>query len=233
MTVGDGRHARRSAPPTPADAAHFAKTTLRERARRGRRGRQAAPTPPSWWSAACRSSTAARRTTAPRWRSPRARRRWSRPSGRPTRTRSWCVENSYPTRSTGSRRTSRRSCGRRTPARRPATRSPTCCSATSTPPAGSPRPGTARDADLPSILDYDIIGSRPDLPVLPRHAAVRVRARPVSYTRFRYGGLRRGRASGDARPAPRSTSPTPGERAGDEVVQLYTHQRELARQARR
>ena len=79
----------------------------------------------------------------------------------------------------GAGQRARRSCGPRMPGRRPGTRSRTCCSATSTRPGGSRRPGTGPTRDLPDILDYDIIKAAPDLPVLRRRPALRVRARPV------------------------------------------------------
>ena len=72
-----------------------------------------------------------------------------------------------------------RCCGRRTAARRPAPPWPACWPATSPPPAASRRPGTRDDADLPDLLDYDVIGARADVPVLRGHAAVPVRPRPV------------------------------------------------------
>ncbi|MGD1217403.1 glycoside hydrolase family 3 C-terminal domain-containing protein [Streptomyces krungchingensis] len=76
----------------------------------------------------------------------------------------------------------------------------------------------ASESDLPSILDYDIIKSdrtyqyfkgRPLYPF----------GHGLSYTSFRYGGLKR--VDGGYQVAVTNT----GSRAGDEVVQLYTHQR--------
>ncbi|MEU1028694.1 glycoside hydrolase family 3 C-terminal domain-containing protein [Streptomyces mirabilis] len=73
-------------------------------------------------------------------------------------------------------------------------------------------------SDLPSILDYDIIKSDRTYQYF--------KGRPLypfgyglSYTTFRYGALKR--VAGGYEVAVTNT----GERAGDEVVQLYTHQR--------
>ncbi|MER8005799.1 glycoside hydrolase family 3 C-terminal domain-containing protein [Streptomyces sp. NPDC094149] len=74
------------------------------------------------------------------------------------------------------------------------------------------------ESDLPSILDYDIIKSgrtyqyftgRPLYPF----------GYGLSYTSFRYGGLRQVKGGWEV-----SVTNT-GSRAGDEVVQLYVHQR--------
>ena len=184
------RRTARSALGTPRPrAAHFAKEVVQQRRRRRGRRRPRAPTRRSWWSAASRSSTAARPTTAPPWRSARASRSWSRPCGRPTRNTVVVLEDSYPTTIGVEQATSRRSCG---------------------PPTRAPRPGHAladvlfgdynpagrltqtwyrSDADLPSILDYDVIGSRRDLPVLPRARRSTRSATACRYTTFRYGGV--------------------------------------------
>ena len=111
--------------------------------------------------------------------------------------------------------------GRRDRARR----SPTCSSATSTRPAGSPRPGTARTDGLPDILDYDIINGRPDLPVLPGRRRSTRSGTACRYTSFRYGTLRAGRHRADGTVTVSVDVTNTGSRAGDEVVQLYTHQR--------
>ena len=81
------------------------------------------------------------------------------------------------TRSTGPTSTCRRSCGPPTAVRSSATRWPTCCSATPTRPAGSPRPGTVRRRPAgPARLRHH--RHRRDLPLLPGHPALPVRARP-------------------------------------------------------
>ncbi|MFF8971619.1 glycoside hydrolase family 3 C-terminal domain-containing protein [Streptomyces sp. NPDC014995] len=74
------------------------------------------------------------------------------------------------------------------------------------------------EADLPSILDYDIIKSDRTYQYFtgrPLHPF----GHGLSYTTFRYGGLRH--VSGGYEVKVTNT----GSRAGDEVVQLYTHQR--------
>jgi beta-glucosidase len=82
------------------------------------------------------------------------------------------------------------------------------------------------DADLPSILDYDIIASD--------RTYLYYKGRPLypfgyglSYTTFRYSDIRTGTrsvgADGTVDVSVRVTNM--GRRAGDEVVQLYTHQR--------
>lgn len=82
------------------------------------------------------------------------------------------------------------------------------------------------DADLPDILDYDIIKAQrtyqyfTGVPLFPF-------GHGLSYSSFRYGELRLGSPSvgpkGTVRVSVRVTN-TSG-RAGDEVVQLYSHQR--------
>jgi beta-glucosidase len=78
------------------------------------------------------------------------------------------------------------------------------------------------DADLPDILEYDIIKARRTYlyfegdPLYPF-------GHGLSYTTFRYGDLRVGRSHGAVRVSVPVTNT--GSRAGDEVVQLYTHQR--------
>jgi beta-glucosidase len=80
------------------------------------------------------------------------------------------------------------------------------------------------DADLPDILDYDIIKRDRTYQYFngdPLYAF----GHGLSYTSFRYSDLRLGR------PGPQGTFEATvkvtntGKRAGDEVVQLYTHQR--------
>jgi beta-glucosidase len=78
------------------------------------------------------------------------------------------------------------------------------------------------DADLPDILDYDIIKSD--------RTYLYYRGRPLypfgyglSYTAFRYGHLRVSTSGGHVDATVEVTNV--GKRAGDEVVQLYTHQR--------
>ena len=78
------------------------------------------------------------------------------------------------------------------------------------------------DADLPDILDYDIIKSD--------RTYLYYRGRPLypfghglSYTAFRYGHLRVSASGGHVDATVDVTNV--GKRAGDEVVQLYTHQR--------
>ncbi|MDX3314508.1 glycoside hydrolase family 3 C-terminal domain-containing protein [Streptomyces sp. NPDC054884] len=75
------------------------------------------------------------------------------------------------------------------------------------------------DSDLPSILDYDIIKSN--------RTYLYYKGQPLypfgyglSYTTFRYGGLKRVSDGYELKVT------NTGRRAGDEVVQLYVHQRE-------
>jgi len=82
------------------------------------------------------------------------------------------------------------------------------------------------DADLPSILDYDIIASDRTYQYF-RGRPLYAFGHGLSYTRFRYGDVRltrRTAATGDTVVAHVEVTNT-GARAGDEVVQLYTHQR--------
>jgi beta-glucosidase len=79
------------------------------------------------------------------------------------------------------------------------------------------------ESDLPSILDYDVIGSHETYQYF--------RGRPLyafgyglSYTTFRYGGVWASVRGGVVRALVRVTNT--GRRAGDEVVQLYTRRRE-------
>jgi beta-glucosidase len=78
------------------------------------------------------------------------------------------------------------------------------------------------DADLPDILDYDVIKSDRtylyyrDRPLYPFGYG-------LSYTSFRYGKLRVTSSAGHVDASVPVTNT--GRRAGDEVVQLYTHQR--------
>jgi beta-glucosidase len=81
------------------------------------------------------------------------------------------------------------------------------------------------DADLPSILDYDIINSDRTYQYFqgdPLYAF----GHGLSYTTFRYSDLRLDRdtvrPNGTVEVSVRVTNT--GKRAGDEVVQLYTHQ---------
>jgi beta-glucosidase len=82
------------------------------------------------------------------------------------------------------------------------------------------------ESDLPDILDYDVIGSDRTYQYFkgrPLYAF----GHGLSYTRFRYGAVRLGRGAagrGDVVRA-RVRVTNAGGRAGDEVVQLYTHQR--------
>jgi beta-glucosidase len=80
------------------------------------------------------------------------------------------------------------------------------------------------DADLPDILDYDIIKRERTYQYFdgdPLYAF----GHGLSYTTFRYSDLRMGRPGphGTVEATVRVTNT--GRRAGDEVVQLYTHQR--------
>ncbi|MGW5608960.1 glycoside hydrolase family 3 C-terminal domain-containing protein [Streptomyces sp. NPDC003753] len=75
------------------------------------------------------------------------------------------------------------------------------------------------ESDLPSILDYDIIKSN--------RTYLYYKGQPLypfgyglSYTTFRYGGMKRVLDGYEV------TVTNTGRRAGDEVVQLYVHQRE-------
>jgi len=78
------------------------------------------------------------------------------------------------------------------------------------------------DADLPSILEYDIIKARRTYlyfdgdPLYPFGYG-------LSYTKFRYDDLQVSRSTKEVRVAVKVTNT--GSRAGDEVVQLYTRQR--------
>jgi beta-glucosidase len=78
------------------------------------------------------------------------------------------------------------------------------------------------DADLPSILDYDIIGSHRTYQYF-RGTPLYAFGHGLSYTRFRYGRLRLERHG--RRVEARVDVTNAGRRAGDEVVQLYTHAR--------
>ncbi|MGK5499688.1 glycoside hydrolase family 3 C-terminal domain-containing protein [Streptomyces sp. URMC 125] len=94
------------------------------------------------------------------------------------------------------------------------------------PPGGRlPQTWYASDADLPGLLDYDVIGSRTTYlyfdgtPLYPF-------GHGLSYTSFSYGGLT---ASHDGRTLTvRCTVANTGERTGDEVVQLYVRAVETA-----
>ncbi|MFD1832482.1 glycoside hydrolase family 3 C-terminal domain-containing protein [Streptomyces desertarenae] len=94
------------------------------------------------------------------------------------------------------------------------------------PPGGRlPQTWYASDADLPGLLDYDVIGSRTTYlyfdgtPLYPF-------GHGLSYTSFSYGGLT---ASHDGRTLTvRCTVANTGEQTGDEVVQLYVRAVETA-----
>jgi beta-glucosidase len=78
------------------------------------------------------------------------------------------------------------------------------------------------DADLPSILDYDIVGARGTYQYF-RGTPLYAFGHGLSYTHFRYGGLRLEHR--EDRVVARVDVTNAGGRAGDEVVQLYTHAR--------
>ena len=78
------------------------------------------------------------------------------------------------------------------------------------------------DGDLPSILDYDIIKSNRTYQYY-RGAELYPFGYGLSYTEFRYGGVR-AKQHGDRIDVTVRVTNT-GHRAGDEVVQLYSHQR--------
>jgi beta-glucosidase len=78
------------------------------------------------------------------------------------------------------------------------------------------------DADLPSILDYDIVGSQRTYQYF-RGTPLYAFGHGLSYTRFRYGSLQLDRHGNTV--VARIDVTNAGGRAGDEVVQLYTHQR--------
>ena len=73
-------------------------------------------------------------------------------------------------------------------------------------------------SDLPSILDYDIIKSDRTYQYFKGQALYPF-GHGLSYTSFRYGDLRRTADGYEVKVT------NTGSRAGDEVVQLYTHQR--------
>jgi beta-glucosidase len=80
-------------------------------------------------------------------------------------------------------------------------------------------------SDLPDILDYDIIKARRTYQYFTGQALYAF-GHGLSYTQFRYGDLRvsdRTLGAGDTLTVDVNVTNT-GERAGDEVVQLYTHQ---------
>jgi beta-glucosidase len=83
------------------------------------------------------------------------------------------------------------------------------------------------DGDLPSILDYDIIGSDRTYQYF-RGRPLYAFGHGLSYTRFRYGDVRLDRDDAERgnTVVARVAVTNAGDRAGDEVVQLYTHQRE-------
>ncbi|NUR40179.1 MAG: carbohydrate-binding protein [Streptomyces sp.] len=74
------------------------------------------------------------------------------------------------------------------------------------------------ESDLPSILDYDIIKSDRTYQYFKGQALYPF-GHGLSYTSFRYGDLRRTADGYEVKVT------NTGSRAGDEVVQLYTHQR--------
>jgi beta-glucosidase len=77
------------------------------------------------------------------------------------------------------------------------------------------------DADLPSILDYDIVKTGRTYQYF-EGAPLYAFGHGLSYTSFRYGDLRVDRSHGDVRVSLRVTNT--GRRAGDEVVQVYSRQ---------
>ncbi|GAA3135724.1 glycoside hydrolase family 3 protein [Planomonospora alba] len=81
-----------------------------------------------------------------------------------------------------------------------------------------PRSGT----ELPDILDYDIIKTRSTY-LYSRERPLYAFGHGLSYTTFGYQGLK-ARRNGDGFEVGVKVTNT-GSRAGDEVVQLYTHQR--------
>ena len=78
------------------------------------------------------------------------------------------------------------------------------------------------DSDLPDILDYDIIKSDRTY-LYYKGAPLYPFGYGLSYTSFRYGKLRVSASGGHVDASVEVTNT--GKRAGDEVVQLYTHQR--------
>src|SRR5262249_51726867 len=78
------------------------------------------------------------------------------------------------------------------------------------------------DSQLPSILDYDIVKAQRTYLYFkgdPLYAF----GHGLSYSTFKYGNLRVGPAQGGVTPVSVDVTNTSGI-AGDEVVQLYTHQ---------
>ncbi|GAA4632252.1 glycoside hydrolase family 3 protein [Actinoallomurus vinaceus] len=78
------------------------------------------------------------------------------------------------------------------------------------------------ESGLPDILDYDIIKSDRTY-LYYKGQTLYPFGYGLSYTSFRYGGLHVSRAGGQITATVQVTNT--GKRAGDEVVQLYTHQR--------
>ena len=140
------------------------------------------------------------------------------------------LENSYPTTSTGCRTTSRRSCGPPTPGQETG-------HALADVLFGDVNPAgrltqtwyQRRRPTLPDILDYDIIKTGSTYQYC-KGAPLYAFGHGLSYTTFGYQGLKRRRVRATAtRSSVRVTNT--GSRAGDEVVQLYTHQRDVTGEA--
>jgi beta-glucosidase len=88
------------------------------------------------------------------------------------------------------------------------------------PPAGRlPQTWYAADADLPGLLDYDIVGSRQTYLYLEGEPLFPF-GHGLSYTTFSYDGLA-ARVAGDGRVTVSFTVTNTGSRAADEVAQLY------------
>ena len=178
------------------------------------------PTSRSSWSATTRWSTAGRPRTAPTSRCRPPRRRCSRAVRAANPRTVLVVLQQLPVRARrGADRRCRRSCGRRTAGRSTAPRSPRCCSARANPGGRLTQTWYRSAADLPDLLDYDIIGAdatylyfRGDaaVPVRPRAELHHVRVRGPAAVRAR----RRGRRRGDRHRRRRRTPVTARRRRG-------------------